>query len=148
MKALPRNLVVIGAGPVGLELSQAYARLGSKVIVLIKGTRLLNLEDADIVPYALAALERELTFVFDAQVSKVEKTSEGNKRLTVQRGSEPLLLDTDAILIAVGRQPNTDRLGIDHTGVQLVGEHVAVSKTLQTTIMVTKPSAIGTWAAG
>jgi pyruvate/2-oxoglutarate dehydrogenase complex dihydrolipoamide dehydrogenase (E3) component len=134
MKSLPKSMIVIGAGPVGLELSQAFARLGSKVTLLVRGSRLLKLEDVDLVPYAQAALEKELSFVFDANVSRVEAMAEGKKRVIVKCGGEEIHLEADAILVAVGRKPNTDRLGLSNTRIQLDGDHIVVKKTLQTTV--------------
>jgi pyruvate/2-oxoglutarate dehydrogenase complex dihydrolipoamide dehydrogenase (E3) component len=133
MKSLPKSLIVIGAGPVGLELSQAFARLGSKVTLLMRGSRLLKREDADLVPYVQAALEKELSFVFHANVSRVEAMADGNKRVIVKRGGEEIHLEADAIFVAAGRKPNTDLLGLSNTRVQLDGDHIVVKKTLQTT---------------
>lgn len=134
MKALPESLVVIGAGPVGLELSQAFARLGAKVTVLMRGSQLLKKEDADLVPYVQNSLEKEMTFMLKTNVIKVEAMPDGRKRIFVERDGEKLQLETNAILIATGRKPNTDRLGLSGIGIQMDHDHISVKKTLQTSI--------------
>ncbi|SFT13283.1 NAD(P)/FAD-dependent oxidoreductase [Paenibacillus sp. BC26] len=132
--ALPKSLVVIGAGPVGLELSQALARLGAKVTVLVRGSRILSKEDKDLIPYAQKALDKEMSFLFNTSVSKVEAMPDGRKRLLLERNGEQHQLETDAIFIATGRRPNTDRLGLSDIGIQMDHEHIAVGNTLQTNI--------------
>ncbi|WP_219837211.1 NAD(P)/FAD-dependent oxidoreductase [Paenibacillus sp. R14(2021)] len=134
MQALPKTMVVIGAGPVGLELSQAFARLGTQVTVLERAVRLLANEDADLVPYVQAALDKEMTVMFGASANKVEALPDGQKRVTIIQNGEQLHLETEALFIATGRRPNIDRLGLERIGVQMDGDHVAVKKTLQTSI--------------
>ncbi|MGN7308697.1 dihydrolipoyl dehydrogenase family protein, partial [Bacillus subtilis] len=132
MKSLPKSLVVIGAGPVGLELSQAFARLGTNVTVLVRGSQLLKKEDADLVPYAITVLEKEMSFMFETSVNKVEAMPDGRKRIFVERAGKKLQLETHALLIATGRKPNTDRIGLSRIGIQMNDDHIAVKKTLQT----------------
>ncbi|MCZ8516952.1 FAD-dependent oxidoreductase [Paenibacillus filicis] len=134
LQRLPKRLIVVGAGPIGLELAQSFARFGSQVTVIEYAAGLLGREDQDIVPYIRAALEKELTFLFNAKVHKIEKLVGGEKRVTVLRGDESILLDADEILIATGRRPNTDQLGLENTGVQLDKGYVVVKETLQTTV--------------
>ncbi|WCK52954.1 FAD-dependent oxidoreductase [Aneurinibacillus sp. Ricciae_BoGa-3] len=131
---LPKRLVVVGAGPIGLELAQSFARLGSQVTVIEFASSLLGREDQDMVPFAQEALEKELTFMFSSKVQKVEKLLDGGKRVTVLRGEEEIKLDADEILIATGRQPNTDQIGIENTGVQVDKGCIVVKDTLQTTV--------------
>jgi pyruvate/2-oxoglutarate dehydrogenase complex dihydrolipoamide dehydrogenase (E3) component len=134
MRALPKSLVVIGAGPVGLELGQAFARLGAKVTVLDRGPEILSIEDEEIVPYARAALEKEMTLLVKATVNKVEAIPEGRKRLYIDRDGEKLQLEADALLIAAGRMPNTDRLELSRIGIEMDRDYIATKKTLQTSI--------------
>lgn len=134
MNALPKSLVVIGAGPVGLELSQAFARLGTKVTVLVRESQILNKEDTHLVTYAQAALEKEMSFLFDTLVNKIEAMPDGRKQIFVERDGEKLQLETNAILIATGRKPNTDRLGLSRIGLRMDDDHIAVKNTLQTSV--------------
>ncbi|SFT13434.1 NAD(P)/FAD-dependent oxidoreductase [Paenibacillus sp. BC26] len=134
LQALPTSLVVIGAGRVGLELAQALARLGSDVTVLDKGPKLLEQEDVDIVPYVQAALEKELSLHLNVNVNKVEAMPDGKKRVYVERYGEKFHMDTDCILIATGRRPNTDRLGLTNIGIAMDENHIVVTRTLQTSV--------------
>jgi pyruvate/2-oxoglutarate dehydrogenase complex dihydrolipoamide dehydrogenase (E3) component len=120
---LPRRLVVIGAGPIGCELAQAFARLGSGVVLLDQADRILPKDDPDaaaMVARGLAAsgVRTELT----ASVERVEKGPGG----TVVRtgGRQRLELVADRILVATGRVPNVDhlelqaaRVGVDRIGI-------------------------------
>ncbi|MFD2612297.1 dihydrolipoyl dehydrogenase family protein [Paenibacillus gansuensis] len=134
MRALPKSLVVIGGGPVGLELGQALARLGCKVTVIDRGTRLLSKEDEEIVPYVQAALEKEMSLMPHTAVHKVEALPGGRKRLYIEQDGNMLQVEADALFIAAGRKPNTDRLGLSHIGIEMDGDHIAAKRTLQTNI--------------
>ncbi|MEK3884885.1 FAD-dependent oxidoreductase [Paenibacillus sp. PL2-23] len=134
MTALPSSLIVIGAGPVGLELSQAFARLGSQVTVMVRGSKLLKREDADIASTLQDLLSRELNFRFHTDVTKIEAAAEGRKRVYAKQAGEEIVLEADAILIAAGRTPNTDGLDLSLAGVACDGEHIIVNKSLQTTV--------------
>lgn len=134
LEALPRRLVVIGAGPIGLELSQSMARFGSQVTVVEYAPDLFGREDEEIVPYIRDVLEKELNFLFNAQVKHVEETDQGEKKITLRQGEEEITLYADEILVAAGRSPNTDNLGLEQIGVKTENGYVAVKNTLQTSI--------------
>ncbi len=134
LEALPRRLVVIGAGPIGLELSQSMARFGSQVTIVEYASDLFGREDEEIVPHVREALEKELTILFNAQVKRVEDTGHGEKKITVRQGEEVITLFADEILVAAGRSPNTDNLGLEQIGVGTEKGYVAVKDTLQTSI--------------
>jgi pyruvate/2-oxoglutarate dehydrogenase complex dihydrolipoamide dehydrogenase (E3) component len=100
----------------------------------MRGSQLLKKEDADLVPYVNDALKKEMSFMLNTNVIKVEAMPGGRKRIFVERDGEKLQLETNAILIATGRKPNTDRLGLSGIGIQMDHDHIAVKKTLQTSI--------------
>ncbi len=130
---LPARLAVIGAGPIGTELSQAFARLGSRVMLVESESRILNREDAD----AAAIVEQSLR---DDGVQLVC----GGRTLAVSRdGDEKVLrlecegkqheMRVDAILLGVGRRPNVDGLGLEAAGVDYEpGRGVSVNDHLRT----------------
>lgn len=116
-RELPEKLLVIGGGPIGLELSQALSRLGSKVTIVEKGKKLLSTEDESIQKAAVSVLEKELTIQLNSEVKKVEITSNRRKRVTIQKGNEQYTEEYDQILLAVGRKPNSERMNLNVAGV-------------------------------
>ena len=116
-KELPENLLVVGGGAIGLELSQALSRLGSKVTIVEKGKKLLSTEDESIQKAAVYILEKELTIHLNSEVKKIQITSNGRKRVTIHKGNEHYTEEYDQILLAVGRKPNSERLNLNAAGV-------------------------------
>jgi pyruvate/2-oxoglutarate dehydrogenase complex dihydrolipoamide dehydrogenase (E3) component len=133
----PRRLAVIGGGPIGLELAQSFARLGSEVTVLEAGQRLLPREDAEVAAIPVAALQREMTIHTGANVSEIRTQADGTKLLCfkVNHHAEEQQLVADEILVAAGRQPNTLGIGLEQAGVQLQpSHHVKTDTTLRTNV--------------
>jgi pyruvate/2-oxoglutarate dehydrogenase complex dihydrolipoamide dehydrogenase (E3) component len=130
---LPRRLLVIGAGPIGCELSQAFARLGSKVTLANRGAQVLPREDRDaarIVEKALVADGVDLRL--GSKLLEVRREG-GEAVLALERGGKRETVAADAVLVAAGRTPNVEDLGADAAGVAL-GEHgVVVDDRLRTT---------------
>ena len=132
LRELPRRLLVIGAGPIGCELAQAFRRFGSAVTVITNGAQIMPKEDAD----AAAVVQRQMMcegvrFIFNAQVVRAEKRGT-DKTLIIagQNGEETI--SGNAILVAVGRTPNVEGLGLEAAGVKYSVEGVEVSDRLQT----------------
>lgn len=128
----PHRLAVIGGGPIGLELAQAFARFGSQVTVLEFSPKLFGREDEEIVPYVQAELENELALWLNAKVHKAELLQTGEKQLTVLQNGEQRTLCFDEILVAAGRRPNTDRIGLERAGVRTEQGNIVVNDALQT----------------
>lgn len=113
---VPKRLVVIGAGYIGLELGSVWSRLGSKVTVLEYLDRILPGMDSDLAKDALKLFKRQgLEFKLSSRVSaaRVEK----EKCVVECEGTEPV--ECDRVLLAVGRLPNTEELGLDAVGIHL-----------------------------
>ena len=140
---VPGHLIVLGGGFVGLELSQAMRRFGSRVTIIDHHDRLAPAEDED-VSQALQELFRDegIELVLGAQVRSVEgKSGQSVKLLFTQEGTEKTIEGTD-ILVATGRTPNTSGFGLEVAGVKLTKDgYIKVNKRLQT-------SASGVWAIG
>ena len=112
LDALPARLLVVGGGPIGCELAQAFARLGSAVTILASSDRLLPREDADasrVVGRALAA--DGVTVILNARVASARRSHAG-RTLTYSVGGAQREVDGDAILVAAGRAPNVERMGL------------------------------------
>ena len=135
LSAVPRRLAVIGAGPVGLELSQAFLRFGSAVTVIDHGGRILSQDDVDNAASVRSALEEEgMTFHLRSRVSLAQSTP-GGKRLTVERGDgRETEVEADEILVATGRTPNVDGLDLEAAGVIVTTTGVQVDTSLRTSV--------------
>jgi dihydrolipoamide dehydrogenase len=111
--AVPKHLVVIGAGVIGLELGSVWSRLGAKVTVLEYMPKLLPTMEPDVGQTALKLFERQgLEFQFGVKVTGAVAAGEGAK-VTYQAGEETKVIECDRVLVAVGRKPMTDGLGLD-----------------------------------
>ena len=135
LRLRPQRLAVIGAGPIGCELAQAFRRLGSEVILLEQMGRVLIREDADAAAIVQRSLAREgIELVFGCRVERVEAAG-GEKRIHVSGpGDARRELAVDEILIGAGRAPNVEGLGLETVGVAFDSRKgIRVDDTLQTT---------------
>ena len=130
---LPRRLVVIGAGPIGCELSQAFARFGSDVHLLEAVDRILIHEDRDAAARVERALVRDgVQIITGCQVKTVSRRG-GGKVVELECGGECRDVAVDEILVGVGRAPNVEGFGLDAAGVAFDSRTgVVVDDTLQT----------------
>jgi dihydrolipoamide dehydrogenase len=112
---VPQKLVVIGAGAIGLEMGSVWSRLGSKVVVLEYLDRILPGMDAQIAKEAQRVLAKQgIEFKLGVKVTGVRR--EGERCFVEVEGGEPV--DCERVLVAVGRVPNTDGLGLPELGVE------------------------------
>ena len=125
----PRRMAVLGGGPIGCELSQAFARLGTRVTLFHPHPELLNKEDPDAAALIRASLQADGVDVrLGARVASVTPGGAGGVHLDGE--SEPF----DALLVATGRTPNLENLGLEAAGVDVTPEgRLVVSDRLQTT---------------
>jgi pyruvate/2-oxoglutarate dehydrogenase complex dihydrolipoamide dehydrogenase (E3) component/uncharacterized membrane protein YdjX (TVP38/TMEM64 family) len=130
---LPRRFVVIGAGPIGCELAQSFQRLGSTVTLITDGAAILPKEDRDAAAILGRQIERDgAQIITGAQVRQV-KVRDNAKNLTLSVGDRTLEIECDAILVAVGRAPNFENLGLDEAGVRYTARGIDVDERLRTT---------------
>ena len=114
--ALPRRLAVIGAGPLGIELAQAFARLGAEVTVLDDGETVAGMSDPEARAAAIAALGEEVRLALGVE-AKAEMA--GDAAIVRWTGNEPGEVKVDLILVAAGRPPVLDDLDLAAAGVPL-----------------------------
>ncbi len=131
---LPKRLAVIGGGPIGCELAQAFQRLGSQVILFHKDSHILNKEDPEAAEILQNRFIKEkIHLVLNSQVDSIEKTKEGKVIHFLSHGS-PMSITVDEILVATGRVPNVEGLNLEAAGVEYNHrEGVKVNDYLQTT---------------
>jgi pyruvate/2-oxoglutarate dehydrogenase complex dihydrolipoamide dehydrogenase (E3) component len=129
---LPPRLSVLGAGPIGCELAQSFARFGSEVTVLNAAAHVLPREDADAAAIVQRAMERDgVRLLHGARVTRVERR--GDERFVhAERDGRTVEIAADELLVAVGRAPNVEGLGLEPAGVRYDRRGVAVDDRLRT----------------
>ena len=132
MARLPASIVVLGAGAVGVEFASIYASFGAQVTLVELLPRLLPLEDADLgAELEKAFRARKIAVHTNTRVEEVDLDGDG-VRITASTDGEPLGLAAETLLVAVGRAPRTDDLGLDDAGVRLKDGFVEVDEMMQT----------------
>jgi pyruvate/2-oxoglutarate dehydrogenase complex dihydrolipoamide dehydrogenase (E3) component len=133
LEKLPRRFAVIGAGPIGCELAQSFARFGSQVTILDAGEHVLPREDPDAARVVEAALERDgVRYLAGARIDEV-RGEDGGRRIRFTRAGRSEELAADELLVAVGRAPNVEDLGLERAGVAFDASGVEVDDRLRTT---------------
>ena len=140
---IPEHLVVIGTGYVGLEFAQAIRRFGSRVTMIGHRQRLMPQEDEDVSEALRSLLEDEgIDVLLDTRVKRVSGTSGNSVKIVIDQNETEKTLDGSHVLVAAGRTPNTEGLGLEFAGVELTSRgYIKVNDRLQTT-------APGVWAIG
>ncbi|HEX6175324.1 MAG TPA: FAD-containing oxidoreductase [Candidatus Binatia bacterium] len=130
---LPRRIAIIGAGPIGCELAQAFARFGSKVSLLTDGADILPKEDRDAAAIVRKQMEHDgVRIVTGAKIHRGTKNKQ-EKTLAVAIDGSTVELGCDAILVAVGRTPNLEGLDLEAAGISYTRRGVDVDDRLCTT---------------
>jgi len=131
---LPERLIVIGAGPVGIEMAQAFRRLGSEVIVLESATQILLRDDAELTDILRRQLAAEgVRFLLGCTAEKVEY-SNSTFRATLRSDTSGAVetIEGNALLVATGRRPNVDGLNLEAAGVRTGRGGVTVNQHCRT----------------
>jgi pyruvate/2-oxoglutarate dehydrogenase complex dihydrolipoamide dehydrogenase (E3) component len=140
---LPASLIVMGGGYVGLELAQAMRRFGSQVTVIERDLQLASREDSDVGAALLELFRAEgIEVLLGTEIRRVEGRSAESIRIHAEDGQGERIVEGTDLLVATGRTPNTDGIGLERAGVELK-EHgyIRVNERLETT-------AANVWAMG
>ncbi|WP_038359742.1 dihydrolipoyl dehydrogenase [Bosea sp. UNC402CLCol] len=135
--SVPKELVVVGAGVIGLEIGSVWARLGAKVTVVEFLDRILPGMDGEVAKQFQRILEKQgFTFQLGSKVTKVDVAKKGGATVTVEpaAGGEARTLNADIVLVAIGRRPNTDGLGLDKAGVATERGRVVIDDHFKTNV--------------
>lgn len=134
LETLPKRLVVLGAGPIGLEFAQVFRRFGAEVTVLERGPHILPKEDEEIGALAGGYLREEGIRIVTEAIAVEVKRQNGHKRLRFTQPGKPEeeTIDCDEILVAAGRQAAVEGLNIEAAGIACAGRSVRVDKYLRT----------------
>jgi pyruvate/2-oxoglutarate dehydrogenase complex dihydrolipoamide dehydrogenase (E3) component len=143
LQRCPEHLIVLGGGYIGLELSQALRRLGSRVTLIERGPQLASNEDADVAQAILQLFRDEgVEVLLATHVVRVRGTSGEHVTLQLQNGNGTYSIEGTDILVAAGRTPNTEGIGLEKAGIEVTGNgHIRVNDRLETT-------APNVWAMG
>jgi len=135
MERLPQSIVIIGGGVIGLELAQIFHKMGSKVTILEMMSQILPAEDAEIAGMLEDIMKQDGMEIFtSATVTHIESTGQGEKMVLfdTEEGSQKKV--AEKVLVAVGRYPNTDNLGIEKLDIALDRGRIVVNERMETKI--------------
>jgi len=140
---LPRHLVILGGSYIGLEFGQMYRRFGSEVTIIQRNSRLIEREDEDVSAAIKEILEKEgITVLLNSKTAGVSRNSDGIEVKLESPGSGAAAVTGSHLLVAVGRRPNTDDLGLDKAGIATDQRgYIVVDDELRTSVQ-------GIWALG
>ena len=135
LEKFPERLLVVGAGPIGVELGQAFQRLGADVTIAQRSGRVLTKEDADVSEQLLRYLREEgIAIRLNTNIAQVAQSQDGINVQFDDSGNGTVEQTFDKILIAAGRAPNVEGLGLDKIGVQVGRRGIEVNNRLQTSV--------------
>jgi pyruvate/2-oxoglutarate dehydrogenase complex dihydrolipoamide dehydrogenase (E3) component len=131
---LPSSMVILGAGPIAIEMAQAFCRLGTKVSVVQRSGQILTKEDKDMADEIMKVLGSEgVTFHLNASVLRVKDLG-SEKEIVLKDGEgNPISLKAEKILVAMGRDPNVKALGLEGIGVEFDRKGIKVDDRMRTT---------------
>ncbi len=130
---LPESMVVLGGGPIGIEMAQAFCRLGSKVTVIQRENQILGKEDKDLADQVMNVMNSEgVIFYLNASVLRVKDRGR-EKEVVIKTADGELSLKGHTILVAIGRAFNLEGLGLENIGVQFDRRGLKLDDRLRTT---------------
>jgi pyruvate/2-oxoglutarate dehydrogenase complex dihydrolipoamide dehydrogenase (E3) component len=133
LNRLPDSLIILGAGPIAVEMAQAFSRLGTKVTVLQRGRQILSREDADMADGVRQVLEQEgVTFHLGCTLMRARNLGIAREVTIRTAVGETLAVTGTEILVALGRSTNTEGLGLDRIGIAHSNTGIVVDARLRT----------------
>jgi dihydrolipoamide dehydrogenase len=133
LKDLPQRLIVLGGGAIGVELGQAFVRLGAKVSIIEMDERILAKEDAEVSAFMEDIFRTEgIEVLTKSKAVKVHKNDKGEKVITIEKDGKTEEIVGDEILAAVGRKPNVNGLDLEKAGVKFDKKQIETDEYLRT----------------
>ncbi len=133
LESLPESMIIIGAGPIAIEMAQSFCRLGTKIYVVQRSGQILSKEDKDMADEVMKVLESEgVRFYLNSQIISTKNI--GSERVLVIKNADnkTVSLKAEQILIALGRKPNLDGLGLENISLDFDNKGVKVDSRLRT----------------
>jgi dihydrolipoamide dehydrogenase len=135
IRDLPKRLIVLGGGPIGCELTQAFSRLGSQVTQIEMLPRIMVREDEEIAAMITKRFQQEGVDIRTNHMAKEVVIKDNQKILICEHDNKPIEIEFDEILVAVGRAANTSGFGMEELGIELnPNKTIRVNEKLQTSI--------------
>lgn len=135
LKKIPNRFLIIGAGIIGLEMATIYSALGSKVDVIDRFKHFLPLVDQDISDIYIKSINKKFNLILNTHIDKVDITEKSLMVKMIENDISREYISYDAILVAIGRIPNLDQLGLDKIGLQINSfGFIETNKQLRTNI--------------
>lgn len=132
---LPKALIIFGGGPIGIEMAQAFCRLGSNVCVIDKSDQILIKEDKDMAEAVMEVLKAEgVVFHLGVVILEVKKSGEKTEVLLADSQGKTSRVEGDTLMVAMGRVPNTDGLGLEEIGVQIEDCAIKVDSRMRSSL--------------
>lgn len=132
LETLPASLIVLGGGPIAVEMAQAFARLGSRVVLVQRGGHILSREDADMAAVVHEALEQDGVRIMTGATVEVVRRQDAGVVVTVRVGDEHVDVHGERLLVALGRTPNVEGLHLGNAGVVFSERGVPVDARMRT----------------
>jgi pyruvate/2-oxoglutarate dehydrogenase complex dihydrolipoamide dehydrogenase (E3) component len=131
---LPKSMIILGAGPISVEMAQAFGRLGTKVIVIQRSGQILSKEDKDMADEVMNVMISEgVVFYLNTSVIRTNDLRDEKEVIIKNSDGKKIRLKAETILVAMGRAPNIEGLGLEDIGVEFDRKGVAVDNRLRTT---------------
>ncbi|MHC4158968.1 MAG: dihydrolipoyl dehydrogenase family protein, partial [Planctomycetota bacterium] len=133
LQALPESIIVLGAGPIGIELAAALNRLGTKATVILRSGQILKKEDKELADRLMETLRAEGVVILTN--TQTRKFARNNDKIiaTIENEQGSRKIETDSVLVAVGRKPNIDDLALEKAGIDYDSKGINVDTHLRTT---------------
>jgi pyruvate/2-oxoglutarate dehydrogenase complex dihydrolipoamide dehydrogenase (E3) component len=130
---LPRSMIVLGGGPIGIEMAQAFCRLGTKVFVVNRGNQILGKEDRDMADEVMQIMRSEgVVFHLDASIEATKDLGSEKEVLITDNQGKTVSLRAETILVALGRSANTGGMGLADIGLEIDQRGIKVDRRLRT----------------
>ncbi len=135
LSEIPQSLLVIGGGAIGVEFATIFAKLGAKVTIVEMLPQIIPTEDHELSMSLKRVLERDgIKILTSAQVSRIEDNTEGDKLISVATGEGEQKLTAELVLVAVGRKPNIEGLGLGRVGIKTERGSITVNDRMETNV--------------
>ncbi|WP_319780214.1 mercuric reductase [Maridesulfovibrio sp.] len=131
---LPQSLIVLGGGPIAVEMAQSFQRLGSEVTVVQRSNQILSREDEDMARYVMDGMADDgVRFILGSTIEDVRNVDSGVE-VHLKSGGESITVSASKLLLAMGRSSNTTGLGLDKIGVELAHGSITVDARMRTSV--------------
>lgn len=129
---LPKELIIIGGGPIGTEMSQAFTNLGSKVTVIDMSSGIMQNDDPELIEILHEELKKQgVNYELEASVKSVSE-SDGKVHVNIEIDGKEKSVSGDKLLMATGRKPNLEGLGLDEAGVEYTKKGITINNSCRT----------------